>query len=55
MRRFVRRLATAAGYQLTVIAGLLLLPVAVTVRKIGVTLPMRRVVDAALDAYESER
>ena len=51
----VARLYTAtllALYQLTLLAGILLLPVAMVSERLGVRLPIDRVVDGLNDAYE---
>lgn len=41
-----------ALYQLTVAVGILLLPLAVATRKLGVSLPLHRLVESLGDAYE---
>lgn len=46
-----RRLVALVVYQLTVTLGLLLLPVAVLARQLGVTLPIGRLVAAANDVF----
>lgn len=48
-----RRLVALTAYQFTVTLGLLLLPVAVLARQLGVTLPVGRLVDAANDVFDS--
>ena len=55
MRRYIRRVAVAAAYQLTVAMGLLLFPLALVLRRtVGVRLPVHRLLDRVLDAYESD-
>ncbi|MFB6126944.1 MAG: hypothetical protein ABEJ79_06595 [Halolamina sp.] len=46
-----RRLLALTVYQLTVVLGLLMLPVAVLARRVGLTLPVGRLVTAVNDAY----
>lgn len=41
-----------ALYQLTVAAGIALLPLALATRRVGITLPVGRVVDAVAARYE---
>lgn len=53
MSRTVRRVALFAVYQLTVLLGIALLPVALVTRRLGVPLPLGRAVDGARAAYES--
>lgn len=50
----VHRAAMFALYQLSVAAGILLLPFALLARQVGVTLPMHRVVDRVGDAYDGD-
>lgn len=50
------RIASAtlfALYQLSLLTGILLLPIAILARHVGVTLPIHRVIDGLHDAYES--
>lgn len=42
-------------YQLTILVGILLLPVSVVTRRLGLTLPAGRVVDTFGNIYETER
>ncbi|MFB6141352.1 MAG: hypothetical protein ABEJ26_13075 [Halosimplex sp.] len=42
-----------ALYQLTLFAGILLMPLALVVRKAGFTLPVHRAVSRVNDAYDS--
>jgi hypothetical protein len=53
MTSAMRRGATFALYQVTVALGILLMPVALLARRIGVTLPVNRLLDAANAAYEA--
>lgn len=41
-----------ALYQLTVVTGIALLPLAVAMRRVGISLPIGRLVDAVGAAYE---
>jgi hypothetical protein len=52
MRSTLYRATAFALYQLSLIVGILLLPVALVTSKIGFTLPVHRVVDRANNAYE---
>ncbi len=55
MRTYLRRVAVATAYQLTVALGLLLFPVALVLRRtVGVGLPLNRLLDRVLAAYESD-
>jgi hypothetical protein len=40
-------------YQLTLVAGIALLPVALCTRRLGVTLPIHRLVERLGEAYEA--
>ena len=51
----VQRGALFALYQLSVAAGILLLPVAVVLRQNGITLPVGRLVGSLGRAYEDAR
>lgn len=53
MSRTIRRGALFALYQLTVLLGIALLPVAMVARRIGVPLPVGRAVEGTKAAYES--
>ncbi|MFW5939484.1 MAG: hypothetical protein ACOCSD_00175 [Halolamina sp.] len=53
MSRTISRFALFALYQLTVLLGIALLPVALVTRRFGVPLPLGRAVDGAKAAYES--
>ncbi|MFB6079962.1 MAG: hypothetical protein ABEJ81_03000 [Haloferacaceae archaeon] len=48
----VRRAGLLALYQLTVTAGILLMPVALLARRAGISLPMGRVVESLGTAYD---
>lgn len=48
----LRRASLFALYQLTVLTGIALLPLAVLARQFGVTLPIGRIVGAVGSAYE---
>lgn len=52
MRSTINRVIVFALYQLTLLAGIALLPVALVIRKIGVTLPIHRAVDRLGEAYD---
>lgn len=51
----VRRAGLLAMYQTTVALGILLMPVALLVRRAGLRLPIDRVVDALGTAYDEAR
>ncbi|SFQ04744.1 hypothetical protein SAMN05216277_11712 [Halolamina pelagica] len=53
MSRTIRRAALFALYQITVLLGIALLPVAMFTRRLGVPLPLGRAVDGAKAAYET--
>lgn len=53
MSRTIRRAALFTLYQLTVLLGIAMLPVALFTRRLGVPLPLGRVVDGAKAAYEA--
>ena len=46
------RLVVLALYQLTLAVGIVLLPIALVTRKIGISLPFDRVISRLSDAYE---
>jgi len=48
-----RRMLLMGLHQLTVATGILLLPVAILARRIGLRLPVRRLVDATTEACEN--
>ncbi|WP_394327245.1 hypothetical protein [Halopelagius inordinatus] len=48
----MHRGVTFVLYQLTLMLGILMMPVALFTRRLGVTLPVNRLVDAAGTAYE---
>ncbi|SEL75013.1 hypothetical protein [Haloferax larsenii] len=48
----LQKTALFAAYQLTVATGIALLPVALAARRMGVTLPVHRLVETTGDAYE---
>ena len=47
-----RSLVVLALYQLSLVVGILLLPIALVTRKFGVPLPFHRVISRLADAYE---
>lgn len=53
MRSTLNRAIVFALYQLTLFAGILLMPLALVVRKAGFTLPVHRAVSRVNDAYDS--
>jgi len=53
MSRTIRRGALFALYQFTVLLGIVLFPVAMFTRRLGVPLPLGRAVDGAKTAYET--
>jgi len=52
MRSIIQRATVFMLYQLSILSGIVLLPVAVAMRRVGVTLPLHRVIDRVGDAYE---
>jgi hypothetical protein len=52
MRSIIQRATVLMLYQLSILSGIVLLPVAVAMRRVGVTLPLHRVIDRVGDAYE---
>jgi hypothetical protein len=52
MRSTLNRAVVFALYQLTLFAGILLLPLALAMRKAGITLPVHRAVDRVNETYE---
>jgi len=52
MRSTLNRATAFALYQLTLFAGILLLPLALVMRKAGITLPVHRAVNHANETYE---
>ncbi|WP_049930530.1 hypothetical protein [Halosimplex carlsbadense] len=52
MRSTLNRATVFALYQLTLLAGILLLPLALVMRKAGITLPVHRAVSRANETYE---
>lgn len=52
MYESLQRLTVFAAYQLTVVVGLAMLPLAVLARRAGVTLPLGRLVERMDEAYE---
>jgi hypothetical protein len=48
----VQRFALLAAYQLSIALGIVLLPVAIAFRRMGVVLPVHRFIDRVEDAYE---
>ena len=53
MSRTIRRVTLFALYQITVLLGIALLPVAMFTRRLGVPLPLGRAVGSAKAAYEA--
>ncbi|MFC3476162.1 hypothetical protein [Halobacterium litoreum] len=49
----ITRLGLLAAYQSTLALGIVLMPLAMLVRRAGVTLPVGRLVERAEHAYES--
>ncbi|MCL9816898.1 hypothetical protein [Natronocalculus amylovorans] len=47
------RLTLFTLYQLTVAFGIVMLPVAITLQKFGVTVPIRNAIEATETAYEN--
>lgn len=55
MHEHIRRVAVSTAYQTTVAIGLLLFPLALALRQtVGVGLPIDRVLDRLLVAYEED-
>jgi len=52
MRTRMQRATVFVLYQLSLLAGIALLPVALLMRRVGVSLPVHRVVDRLETAYE---
>lgn len=52
MFQAMHRTATFALYQLTLALGILLMPVALLARRVGVRLPVDRILEAASAAYD---
>lgn len=52
MRTSLQRATVFVLYQLSLLAGIVMLPVALLARRVGVTLPIHRVVDRFGSAYE---
>ena len=52
MIRTAYRWTLFALYQLVVAVGIVLMPVAVATRKLGVTVPLHRLVETLADAYQ---
>lgn len=48
----VKRVALLAAYQLSITLGIVLLPVSIAFRRLGVVLPIHRLIDRIGDAYE---
>jgi hypothetical protein len=53
MIALVRRAMLFALYQMSILTGIVLLPVALFARQLGVPLPIHRVVESLQDAYEA--
>lgn len=49
----LHRGATFVLYQLTLLVGILAMPVALGARRLGLTLPVRRLIDSAERTYRS--
>lgn len=55
MRTHLHRTAVVAAYQTSMTIGILLLPIAVALRRtFGVRLPLHRVIEPVLRAYEAD-
>lgn len=52
MRATLQRTVVFVLYQLSLLAGITLLPVALLMRQVGLTLPVHRVVDKLESTYE---
>jgi hypothetical protein len=52
MRSTLNRATVFALYQLSLLTGILLFPLAVAMRQVGVTLPVHRAIDRLGAAYE---
>ena len=52
MRTTMQRALVFVLYQLSLLVGIALLPVALAMRRVGVTLPVHRVVDKLESTYE---
>lgn len=52
MRDRLTRPILFAGYQLSLVAGIVLLPLALAVGRLGVTLPIHRLVQSLSRAYD---
>lgn len=52
MTQRVKRFALLAAYQLSITLGIVLLPVALAFRRMGVVLPVHRFIDRIGNAYE---
>lgn len=55
MSQTIRSIVLFAIYQLTVLLGIVLLPIAVFARRVGVPLPLGRAVDSTKAAYEAAK
>lgn len=55
MRSHLYRATTFALYQFSLFVGITLLPVAVAMRQLGITLPVHRVIGRFGSAYEKAR
>ena len=53
MKRTAYRASLFALYQLSIAAGILLLPVALMTRRFGIHLPAGRIIDTLGEAYEA--
>lgn len=53
MRSTLNRAIVFALYQLTLFAGIMLLPFALVMRKAGITLPVHRAVNRVGETYEA--
>lgn len=52
MRSHLHRATVFVLYQLSLLTGIVMLPVALAMRKVGLTVPVHRVIDRVADAYE---
>jgi len=55
MRTRMQRATVFVLYQLSLLAGIVLLPVALAMRRVGVSLPVHRLVDRLETAYEHSK
>lgn len=53
MKTRLETLGLFVAYQLSLLTGLLLLPIAILARHVGITIPIHRLIDPVHDAYQS--